>query len=188
MGGAMALLRRLVRRMRYILRRQRVESEIAREIEVHREMIQRDLEAGGMPAVEAADAARRTLGSVALAREQVRDVWIAPWLQSACEDARFATRLLARHPSVTVVAALALGLGIGVNSTMFAIVNAYCLRGLPIADAARVVFVTLRDASTQDARVSASDFEAFRDAGTGSLASVAAFTTTAVAIADEGRA
>jgi len=178
-------MRRLLRRLRYLLRPHSLDADILRELDFHRDMIQRDLEAQGLPPEEVAPAAQRRLGSVALAREHVRDVWIAPWLQSAWQDVRFATRLLLKHRSFTLVATAALALGIGVNSTLFAVVNAFCLRGLPIDDAARVLIVTMRDAAGQDARVSPAEFDAFRE-GVKSFAGTAAFMTTTVAIADDG--
>jgi hypothetical protein len=61
--------------------------------------------------------------------------WIWPWLQDVFQDVRFAVRLLAKDRWFTLVAALTLGLGIGVNNTLFTIVNALCIRGLPIEHA-----------------------------------------------------
>jgi hypothetical protein len=42
------------------------------------------------------------LGSVLLAKDCARDVWIWPWLQSVAQDARFAVRLLVKDPTVLV--------------------------------------------------------------------------------------
>jgi putative ABC transport system permease protein len=179
-------MRRLMRRLRLLFRRSRHEAEIAAEIEFHREMTRRALVAQGLTPAEADAEAHKVVGSVTLARDQVRDVWIRPWLQSVWQDGRFAARLLTRDWSFALIAALALALGVGVNSTLFAIVDAYCLRGLPIDHPDRVAYLTLRDAGNQDQGVSYADFQDLRDAVT-SFSSLAAFATMPVAIGEEGR-
>jgi putative ABC transport system permease protein len=60
-------------------------------------------------------------------------------------DMRFAVRLLARNPVLTLVAALSLGLGIGANTTIFSLVNEVFLRPLPLADPAALMSVFTAD-------------------------------------------
>ena len=50
------------------------------------------------------------------------------------QDLRFAARLLIKDRWFTAVAAIALALGIGVNNTVFTLVNAVLIRGLPFKD------------------------------------------------------
>lgn len=56
-------------------------------------------------------------------------------------DLRFATRSLRNSPALTAVAAFALTLGIGLTTTVFSIVYAALMRGLPYPGAERVAFV-----------------------------------------------
>ena len=79
--------------------------------------------------LEAADAAsRRAFGNDALARNQARDVWIAPPLQDISQDVRFAVRMLVKDRRFTIAAIVALALGIGVNNSVFAIFNASAIK------------------------------------------------------------
>jgi putative ABC transport system permease protein len=104
----------------------------------------------------------------------------------ARQDARFALRFLMNDRWFAAVAIAALALGIGVNNTLFTIVNAYCIRGLPIDRPDRVVSIGLRDAGDRDRGVSPADFEDIRTS-VSAFSGVAAFSTTAVAVRAEGR-
>ncbi len=57
------------------------------------------------------------------------------------QDLRYAGRMLFKHPGVSVMAVSALALGIGVTATMFSIVYAALLRGLPFEGGDRIVMV-----------------------------------------------
>jgi len=59
----------------------------------HREMKERELARNGMAPTDIASATRRALGSVTLARERSREVWIWPRLEALFYDLRFAQRL-----------------------------------------------------------------------------------------------
>src|SRR5262249_42927406 len=85
-------------------------------------------------------AARRALGSGALAQDQVRDAWIWPWLADSVRDVRHAGRLLRRNPGFTLVAILTLALGIGANTAIFSLIDALVLRRLPVRDPQQLLF------------------------------------------------
>ena len=53
-------------------------------------------------------------------------------------DLRFAVRLIAKERWFTAVAVAALALGIGVNATVFTLVNAVLIRGLPFKDSGQL--------------------------------------------------
>jgi putative ABC transport system permease protein len=56
-------------------------------------------------------------------------------------DLRFGARMLAKRPGTSLLAVVALALGIGLTTTMFSIVNAAFLRGLPFEEPGRIVYV-----------------------------------------------
>lgn len=56
-------------------------------------------------------------------------------------DLRFGVRMLAKRPGTSALAVVALALGIGLTTTMFSIVNAAFLRGLPFERADRILYV-----------------------------------------------
>lgn len=54
---------------------------------------------------------------------------------------RFAFRLLIKSPAFTVIAVVALALGIGAVTTMFSVINAAVIKGLPFEDPQELMFV-----------------------------------------------
>src|SRR2546421_9037840 len=56
-------------------------------------------------------------------------------------DAAYASRNAVRRPAFTLLVVLTLALGIGVNSAVFALLDAVLLRPLPYRDPSRLVFV-----------------------------------------------
>jgi len=57
------------------------------------------------------------------------------------QDVRFGLRMMAKNPGFTLVAALTLALGIGVNSTVFTLVNAALINGLPFPDPHEIMYI-----------------------------------------------
>ena len=125
---------RLLQRLRYLLRRDRYERELDDELQFHLEMKRRELESRGLDRAAATLAARRSLGNLPLTRDHVRDVWIAPWLQSVARELRHALRELRRSKRFTVFAGLTLAVGMGAAAAVFAVLDVIVLRPLPYAE------------------------------------------------------
>jgi predicted permease len=62
-------------------------------------------------------------------------------------DIRSGARMLAKYPTLSLVAILTLGLGIGLSTTVFCVVNGGLFKGLPFPDADRVVALVATNAS-----------------------------------------
>jgi predicted permease len=102
------------------------------------------------------------------------------------QDLRYAARLLVKDRWFTAVAATALALGIGVNATMFTIVNAVLIRGLPFSEPARIISIGMLDARSRPAGVSRLDFQDWRE-GSRAFSGLTLFLGSFINVSDEGR-
>ena len=77
------------------------------------------------------------------------------------QNLRYALRRLAAEPGFTLVVVLAIGLGIGMNTTVFTLVNAVLLRGLPYENPDEIVVASTFDTTRPDNQMSTSwaDYE-----------------------------
>ena len=88
-----------LRRLAYLFRQSRHDAELREEIEAHRALRAAHLERDGLTSQEAADASRRAIGNVLLAREDVREVWLGSWA-TWWQDVRYGLRTLPQEPDV----------------------------------------------------------------------------------------
>ena len=142
-------VRRLLRRVWYLVRLRRIDAELAEELEFHRAMTQRALERNGLPERDARFQAHRAMGNIGLARDRARDLWQPRWLQGCGLDVRLALRLLVASPVLSAVAIASLALGIGANTAIFSLVNSLLIRTLPVAEPERLVTLSTEAARTQ---------------------------------------
>ena len=122
---------RFLRRLTNILRRNRVDDDVAREMEFHLAMEAAERERRGERASDARRLARADFGSTASVREGVHDARGLTFWEHLVQDVRFGGRLLARQPGFTTVAVLILSLGIGANTAIFSVVNTLILKPRP---------------------------------------------------------
>ena len=102
-------------------------------------------------------------------------------------DLRYGLRSMIRQRMFAVLALTTLALGIGVNSAMFAVVNAVLLRPLPFRDPSRVVSIeeVIKRISPQGMPVTPSDLIEFQR-GSQAFESVAGYTTASMDLTGSG--
>src|SRR4029453_18902565 len=99
-------------------------------------------DADGMSGDEARAAARRRLGNPLRLREQSREPWTFPRVETFAQDVRHSLRLMRRDPAFTVTALATLALGIGFNTAIFSVAYGVLWRPLPYPDSDRLITVS----------------------------------------------
>ena len=138
-------VRWLLYRMRNLWRRQAREAELDAELQFHIEAEAEEQIARGLPADNARQAARRSLGNITLAKEDARAVWTWGPVERLLQDVRYAVRVLARQRSFTATALATIVLIVGGTTAVFTLVNAVLLRPLPYPASGRLVMVRAHD-------------------------------------------
>ena len=141
-----AVWERLVAWVRRVTGREGFEDAMSKEIQAHIEMRADHLESGGMPRTEALRQARLAFGAVERYRQEGRDGSVYRFFDELHADLRDAFRGLKRDRSFSVVAVSVIASVLAANMVLFAFLDAYFLRPLPIEGAHRHVELSARDA------------------------------------------
>jgi len=132
-------MRRLFLRLRSFLRPERDEPALDREIASHLTLLEDEHRRRGMSDEQARLAARKAMGSVALAKDLHRDARSFMWLDDARQDLRFAARTFVRSPGFAAVTIVTMALSIGATTTLFSLAYGVLMRPLPWSEPDRLV-------------------------------------------------
>jgi len=159
------LLRIWHHRIRSLVRKDVVDTEVTRELALHFDLLVAENVAGGMPLEEARRAARRALGNVAVLEEQCRDHRRVSWLHDLRQDLSYGLRVLTKNRAFTVVAVVSLALGLGANTATLGVLHTLRVLPLPFPHADRLVVLRTFPVSNpgQLTGIGLGDYLAWRD-------------------------
>jgi predicted permease len=129
------------------------ERKLDAELRFHFDQLVADYVRQGMTRGEALRKARQEFGGMEQVKEECRDARPTLWLDSICQDLRFALRTMRKNSALTATVIATLALGIGVNTALFSVVNAVLLRPLAYAQPDRLI--TLFETTPQLPKASA---------------------------------
>jgi predicted permease len=121
-----------------LVRRERMEEQLAKELGFHIEQHTAELMARGHDPVEARRLARLELGGPELVKEQCRDARGTRWIEDLFQDVRYALRTLRQKPGFAAVALLSLALGTGASTVMFTVIDGVLLKPYAYRDPGRL--------------------------------------------------
>jgi predicted permease len=121
-------MRKLWRRIYFLLHRERLERELAEEMDAHRAMMSADR--------------RPHFGNSTRLREESREAWSWAWLEGLSQDVAYGIRMLWHAPGFTLGAAAVLALGVGVNVAEFQIFDVMIFHRFNFRDADAVLQFT----------------------------------------------
>jgi putative ABC transport system permease protein len=171
-----------------LLRRGRIEDEMADEIRSHIDARASELVRRGLDPADALRRARLEFGAVERYKEEVRAARGLRQVDEVLADLKCGLRGLRRAPGFTIVAGISLALGIGANTLVFSLVDAALLRPLALHEPEALVTIWNVPDATRPDRLgthSISRYVAFRDLPT-SFESVAAHNGLACGIKSLG--
>jgi hypothetical protein len=130
---------RMVLRLLALFRRRHPDSELDEEVGVHLALLAADYERGGLTSEQARVAARRAFGGVEQMKEAYRDRQGLLWLDDARRDVLHALRSLRRAPMLAGAAVLTLAVGLSAVAGIFAVLNAFMFRPMPVSHPEQLV-------------------------------------------------
>ncbi|HEY9464397.1 MAG TPA: ABC transporter permease [Vicinamibacterales bacterium] len=144
------------RSLRSWLWRVPLDREVDEELALHIELRTRELVERGLDPKAAREIVLSRIGDLGklkrtcmdLGRKREREMRLTRFIEEFRDDVRLSIRQLVKAPGFTIVATITLALGIGVNSAIFALVDATLLRPLPFHEPDRLVAVWERTDQT----------------------------------------
>jgi predicted permease len=180
----MIALRVWLARVAGLFRRSARDRALDDELRAHLDDLADDFVDGGLSRADAEAAARRAFGGLDRIKEAYRDQRGWPIVDALSHDVRMARRLLTIRPASTLLIVGGLGLGIGVSMAFFTVVNAICLRGLPIPEPGRVLFFSTHARDGSSAGLSYPEFVDLRRSMR-TVEDLAAYAAAPLSLADE---
>src|SRR5262249_4087944 len=135
------MLGKLVRQLRFLLKRGRSETDLEREIRFHIEAETQEHVDEGMPDTEARRRALANFGSIPLCQETVRDAWGLRIWSDVRRDFQYAFRMIHRKPGFALMTVVTMAVGVGATAAVFAVLDRAILRSLPFGDPERLVYI-----------------------------------------------
>jgi macrolide transport system ATP-binding/permease protein len=121
-----------------LFRRSHANQELDEELRSHIQHRADDLEAAGIPRMDAERRARVEFGGYTHYKQESHTAFsgqFGQFSETLWQDVRIAFRTLRKAPGFTVVAALTLALSIGANSVVFSVLNGLVLRPINVPQA-----------------------------------------------------
>jgi predicted permease len=125
-----------------LIRRERLERELDRELAFHVDAEVDRLVGEGMSRADARQQALASFGGLEPIRERARDARGTRSVEHVWQDLRYAVRLLRRSPGFTLAAFASLAIGIGANIALFTVADALLLRPLPVPRPEQLVYLS----------------------------------------------
>jgi len=185
LSGFRRFLRVVRLRLRSVLKKDRLEAELQRELIFHFDHLVKESIAEGMSPDEARRAARRAIGNIALLEEECRDRRRLGWLDDLRNDTAYAWRLLLKSPGFTAVAVGSLALGIGANTAIFTLMYRMLLEALPVKDPQGLVLLSRRNLESADINSFPHPFFRELAAGNSVFEGIACHGSGTIAVADD---
>jgi macrolide transport system ATP-binding/permease protein len=129
-------MRELLRKLRFLLRRDQFERDLDDEIR-HHLALKAAAEAGP-------EQANCHFGNITLLKEESRNMWTWTFVEQLTQDIRYALRAMAVNPLFTTMAVLSLALGIGANTAIYSFLDAILMRALPVERPQELVILKWR--------------------------------------------
>lgn len=129
-------MKSLLRRLKFLWNRRRLEADLDEEIRDHLERKAAHL--------GDADAARRQFGNISSVKEESRPMWTGNFIEQLAQDVRYALRAMSANRLFTAVTILSLALGIGANTAIYSFMDAVMLRALPVSKPEELVILNWR--------------------------------------------